>query len=118
MQIAEVTVDTNTGKIRVDQITSVHDSGTIINPQMARGQVYGGTTQAMGFTITEQLGINEQGILRAGTMLEYKMPTTLEMPEFAVDFVETNDPHGPYGAKCIAEPPIYLDYAGGSKCNL
>lgn len=106
VQIAEISIDVQTGKIKVDKIVSVHDSGTIINPQMALGQVYGGATQAMGFTLMEQMGMNGQGILEAGTFLEYKMPTILETPEFAVDFVETNDPHGPYGAKSLGEPPI------------
>ncbi len=106
VQIAEVAVDAQTGKIKIEKIISVHDSGTIINPQMAKGQVYGGTTQAMGFTVYEQMGMNDQGVMEAGTLLEYKMPTTLEMPAYAVDFVETNDPHGPYGAKCLGEPPI------------
>lgn len=106
VQIAEVTVNELTGRITVDRIVSVHDSGTIINPQMAKGQVYGGATQALGFTVMEQLGINEQGLLEGNTLLEYKMPTILEMPQFEVDFVETKDPHGPYGAKSLGEPPI------------
>ena len=106
VQIAEVSVNERTGRITVDKIIAVHDSGTIINPQMAKGQVYGGTMQAMGFTIMEDLGVNEQGLLEGGTFLEYKMPTILETPRFAVDFVETDDPHGPYGAKALGEPPI------------
>lgn len=106
VQVAEVSVNEQTGRIRVDKLVAVHDSGTIINPQMAKGQVYGGMTQAMGFTVMEGMHIDEKGLLAGGTFLEYKMPTILETPEYKVDFIQTNDPHGPYGAKSLGEPPI------------
>ena len=106
VQAAEVEVDETTGKIIVKKIVAVHDSGRIFNPQMAAGGVYGGVAQAFGFTMMEQLGINNQGLLHGGTLLEYKMPTMLDVPELVVDFVETEDPHGPYGAKALGEPPI------------
>ena len=106
VQAAEVEVDETTGKIIVKKIVAVHDSGRIFNPQMAAGGVYGGVAQAFGFAMMEQLGINNQGLLHGGTLLEYKMPTMLDVPELVVDFVETEDPHGPYGAKALGEPPI------------
>ena len=106
VQAAEVEVDETTGKIIVKKIVAVHDSGRIFNPQMAAGGVYGGVAQAFGFTMMEQLGINNQGLLHGGTLLEYKMPTMLDVPELVADFVETEDPHGPYGAKALGEPPI------------
>lgn len=106
VQAAEVEVDETTGKIIVKKIVAVHDSGRIFNPQMAVGGVYGGVAQAFGFAMMEQLGINNQGLLHGGTLLEYKMPTMLDVPELVVDFVETEDPHGPYGAKALGEPPI------------
>lgn len=106
VQAAQVEVDEETGEIHVKKIVAVHDSGRIINPQMAAGQVYGGVTQAFGFSMMEQLGINEQGLLHGGTFLEYKMPTMLDVPELVAAFVETQDPHGPYGAKALGEPPI------------
>ena len=98
VQAAEVEVDETTGKIIVKKIVAVHDSGRIFNPQMAAGGVYGGVAQAFGFAMMEQLGINNQGLLHGGTLLEYKMPTMLDVPELVVDFVETEDPPGPYGA--------------------
>ena len=106
VQAAEVEVDETTGKIIVKKIVAVHDSGRIFNPQMAAGGVYGGVAQAFGFAMMEQLGINNQGLLHGGTLLEYKMPTMLDVPELVADFVETEDPHGPYGAKALGEPPI------------
>lgn len=106
VQAAEVEVDETTGKIIVKKIVAVHDSGRIFNPQMAAGGVYGGVAQAFGFAMMEQLGINNQGLLHGGTLLEYKMPTMLDVPELVADFAETEDPHGPYGAKALGEPPI------------
>ena len=103
---AEVTVDVETGFVHVDRIVAVHDSGQIINPQMALGEVYGGNTQAFAFSLYEDLGIAENGILHGGTLLEYKMPTAMDVPQLTADFVQTMDPHGPYGAKSLGEPPI------------
>ena len=105
IQMAEVTVH-NDGSYTVDKIVSVHDIGKVINEQMALGQVYGGVMQGMASAVTESLAINKEGVYQANTILEYKPPTCLEMPEMAAAFIETIDPYGPYGAKCIAEPPI------------
>ena len=105
IQMAEVTVRED-GGYTVDKIVSVHDIGRVINSQMAMGQVYGGVLQGMAGATLEHLAINEQGVYQANTILEYKPPTMLEMPEVLGEFVETVDPYGPYGAKCIAEPPI------------
>lgn len=87
VQAAEVEVDETTGKIIVKKIVAVHDSGRIFNPQMAAGGVYGGVAQAFGFAMMEQLGINNQGLLHGGTLLEYKMPTMLDVPELVVDLL-------------------------------
>lgn len=106
VQAAEVEVDMETGRIHVKKIVSVHDSGKVFNRQMAEGGVYGGVTQAFGFTTMEQLAVSDQGLLHGGTFLEYKIPTTLDIPELVAEFVETCDPHGPYGAKSLGEPPI------------
>lgn len=105
IQMAEVTMQEDGGYI-IDKIVSVHDIGKVINHQMALGQIYGGVMQAVGFTTLENLSINQEGIFQANTLLEYKPPTILEMPEIIGDFVETLDPYGPYGAKGIGEPPI------------
>lgn len=105
IQMAEVTVYDD-GNYTVDKIVSVHDIGRVINSQMALGQVYGGVMQGMAAVTLESLSINKEGIYQANTILEYKPPTILEMPEIVGAFIETIDPYGPYGAKCIAEPPI------------
>lgn len=105
IQMAEVTVQDD-GSYTVDKIVSVHDIGRVINSQMAYGQLYGGVMQGMAGATLESLAINKEGVYQANTILEYKPPTILEMPEIVGAFIETVDPNGPYGAKCIAEPPI------------
>lgn len=105
VQMAEVTVDEN-NNITIDKIVSVHDVGRVINPKMALGQVYGGVMQGLGLTIMEDAFISDSGVYRNNTLLEYKLPTIKDVPEISVGFVETNDPHGPYGAKGLGEPPI------------
>ena len=105
IQMAEVTVFDN-GSYSVDKLVSVHDIGRVMNINLASGQVYGGVMQGMGAATMESLFINNEGVYQANSILEYKPPTILEMPELNCDFVETIDPFGPYGAKCIAEPPI------------
>ena len=104
VQMAEVLFSSN-GTYTVEKIVSVHDIGRVLNPPMARGQVYGGVMQGLGSVICEDLAINDDGIFEANTILSYKPLTIEQLPEIVIDFVETNDPFGPYGAKCIAEPP-------------
>ena len=105
VQMAEVTVRDD-GSFSVDKIVSVHDAGRVINTQMALGQIYGGVTQAFGAAVTESLSLDGDGIYRANTILEYKPPTFPDVPEIEGAFVGEDDPYGPYGAKCIAEPPV------------
>ena len=105
VQMADVSVAED-GRVTVHKIVSVHDIGRVINPQMASGQICGGVTQALGASLWEDLSLDENGVFRANTILEYKPPTALDVPEIEGGFVETLDPYGPYGAKCIAEPPV------------
>lgn len=103
---AEVEVDINLGKVKVLNIINVHDSGKIINPQLAVMQVHGGMSMGMGYGLSEQLLVDEKtGKVLNGNLLDYKLPTMMDTPELAVDFVETTDPVGPYGNKALGEPP-------------
>ncbi len=103
---AEVEVDLKLGKIKILHIINVHDSGKLINPQLAEMQVQGGMSMGMGYGISEQLLLDEKtGRPLNGNLLDYKMMTMLDTPEIKVDFVELNDPIGPYGNKALGEPP-------------
>lgn len=103
---AEVEVDMKLGKIKVLDIINVHDSGKLLNPQLASMQVHGGMYMSIGYGISEQLILDEKtGRSLNANLLDYKMMTTMDTPELKADFVELDDPMGPYGNKALGEPP-------------
>ena len=103
---AEVEVDTDTGAVRVLRYVAAHDSGRILNPQLAVNQVEGGVSQMLGFTLTEQMLTDPgHGATLNASFLEHKSPTILEYPDIEVIFADVVDPIGPYGAKALGEPP-------------
>ena len=108
--IAEVEVDLLTGEARVVRFWAVHDSGRIVNPTLARGQVAGGVAQGIGYALMECLPSREGRI--EGTLMTYRIPTALDMPEeLVIDFVEAPYSKGPYGAKGIGEVPLMASHA-------
>ena len=103
---AEVEVDTKTGKVRVLDIMNVHDSGKILNHRLAEGQVHGGMMMAIGYALSEQLLYDTKtGKPLNNNLLDYKFPTIMDIGELGVQFVEEDDPAGPYGNKALGEPP-------------
>jgi len=104
---AEVEVDISTGKIEVLEIYNVHDSGKIINPQLAEGQVHGGVGMGLGYALSEQMLFDEKtGKPLNNNLLDYKLPTIMDIPDMGVAFVDTDDPTGPFGSKSLGEPPV------------
>lgn len=108
--VAEVSVDTETGKVEVTQVTSAHDVGTAVNPQAIRGQVYGGIVMAQGMGVLEEVE-EEDGWLQSANLDEYLIPTSMDIPEMEVVIVETADPFGPFGAKSLGEPATEIPAA-------
>lgn len=102
---AEVEVDMPLGKVEVTDIINVHDSGTIINPQLAGAQVHGGMSMGLGYALSEELLYNEKGKPLNDNLLDYKLPTSMDTPDLHVEFVEISDPTGPFGNKALGEPP-------------
>lgn len=103
---AEVEVDINYGKVKIIDIINVHDSGRLINPQLAQMQIHGGMSMGIGYALSEQLLIDKKtGKMLNGTLLDYKLPTMMDAPDLHVEFVEADDPTGPYGNKSLGEPP-------------
>ncbi|MDA8223454.1 xanthine dehydrogenase molybdenum-binding subunit XdhA [Desulfosporosinus sp.] len=104
---AEVEVDIKTGKIKILEIFNVHDSGKIVNPLLAEGQVHGGVSMAIGYALSEQLLFDEKtGKPLNNNLLDYKLPTIMDTPVIGAAFVEKEDPTGPFGVKSLGEPPI------------
>lgn len=101
--LAEVEVDTNTGKVKVLNIWQSHDVGKVINPLTIQGQVEGGVAQALGFALSEAIIHDENGKVRNPNFLDYKILTALDMPKIYPILVEIPDPKGPFGIKGIGE---------------
>ncbi len=103
---AEVEVDTDTGAVSVLRFVAAHDSGRILNPNMAVNQVEGGVSQMLGFTLSEQMLTDARnGVTLNASFLEHKSPTILDSPSIEVIFADVVDPVGPFGAKALGEPP-------------
>jgi putative selenate reductase molybdopterin-binding subunit len=105
-QFAEVTVDIETGQVRVDRLVMAVDGGVIVNPLTASGQVEGGMTQALGFAVSEELLYDPKGRPRELSFEDYHIFTANEMPKLQTIFVETNEPSHPFGVKAVAEIPM------------
>lgn len=106
VNIAEVEVDALTCEVAVKRVAAVFDIGTVINPVSASGQVEGGLTQALGYTIMEKLGTGKDGLYDATRLQTYIIPTILDVPEFDVSFVEYPYSFAPPGAKGLGEIPM------------
>jgi CO/xanthine dehydrogenase Mo-binding subunit len=104
-QAAEVEVDTGTGQVSVLKVWAAHDSGRIVFPQGAYGQMYGGIAQGLGYGLLEDIHFN-QGYLQSLNYDTYMIPTALDVPEIEATFLESSFPEGPYGAKNLAEPVL------------
>ncbi|MBV6397088.1 MAG: hypothetical protein HFACDABA_02693 [Anaerolineales bacterium] len=105
-QFAEVTVDTETGAVTVDKLVMAVDSGVIVNPLTASGQIEGGMTQALGYAVCEEMTWDEQGRMRERDLDRYHIFRADEMPELETIFVETFEPTHPFGVKAVAEIPM------------
>src|SRR5947208_1718940 len=105
-QGAEVEVDTETGVVRVLKAISAVDAGRVVNPIMAEGQIEGGSTQALGYGVCEEMVYDQQGALLTTNLSDYRIFSAVDMPQMESYLVETHDPFGPFGVKAIAEIPI------------
>jgi CO/xanthine dehydrogenase Mo-binding subunit len=100
---AIVEVDPATGQIRIEKMVAVHDSGTLINPAIAEGQIRGGLAQGLGAALLEELVYDADGQLLTGSFADYLMPTAPVMPPITVLHPETPTPLNPLGVKGLGE---------------
>jgi len=108
IQVADVSVDVETGEVRVDRIAAIHDVGRVINPLGAQSQVEGGIIQGVGHTLTEERLIDPaSGTVLTQTLDAYKLPTIADVPEIVVELLDIPDEHlTNLGSKGLGEPPI------------
>jgi putative selenate reductase molybdopterin-binding subunit len=105
-QFAEVTVDTDTGQVTVDRLVMAVDSGVIVNPLTASGQIEGGMTQALGYAVCEEMRYDDKGNAIERDFDRYHIFRADEMPDLETIFVETFEPSHPFGVKAVAEIPM------------
>jgi len=105
-QMVEVEVDEETGEVALTRIIAAHDVGCAINPQNVAGQIQGGVTQAIGHTLMEEVQYSPAGDPLTAGFLDYKIPSSLDLPSIEALIVEEPDDEGPFGARGIGEPPI------------
>lgn len=111
--IVEAHVDPETGWIQIPRVWIAHDIGRALNPALVRGQVEGGVYMGLGEALMEEQAfrrlparLSHALVHKFPSMLEYKSPTSLDMPEIVTDLVETPDPEGPFGAKEVGQGPL------------
>ena len=101
---AQVAVNIRTGKVKVQKYYALQDCGTPINPELAKGQVFGGVLKSIGHAMYEEMLFDDEGHCLNPDLRSYGVPMIGDVPDdFRVELVETDDPHGPFGAKSIAE---------------
>lgn len=103
---AAVTVDRDTGIVTVDGITIVHDCGRIINPIVVEGQIDGGVAQGIGAALFEGIAYDESGNCITSSMVDYILPSAVEVPEIAKDHLENISTMNPLGVKGVGEAGI------------
>lgn len=101
----EVEVDPETGQVEIIKFIAAHDVGKAINPMLVEGQIYGSVMQGIGYALMEEM-ILDQGKILNPDLLDYKIPTMKDTFDLEIALIETNDPHGPFGAKGIGEVGI------------
>lgn len=104
--VTEVSVDVETGQIKVDKVWAAHDCGKALNPLAVKGQIIGSCHMGMGQVLSEEMRYGRGGNLMNPDLLDYKIPSIHEMPEVIPIIVESNDPEGPFGAKEAGEGPL------------
>lgn len=102
----EVEVDVETGEIKVLNYVAAVDCGVAIHPTAAEGQTEGGVQMGLGYALTERYCFDDKGVMQNASFADYKMFSSLDMPELKAVLVPTFEPTGPFGAKSVSEIPI------------
>ena len=95
--MVEIELDKETGHVEVLDYVAVVDCGTVINPNLARVQVEGGIVQGIGMALYENIQYSPKGQLRNNSLMQYKIPTRLDMGKLRVEFESSYEPTGPFG---------------------
>ncbi|WP_064255878.1 molybdopterin-dependent oxidoreductase [Rhodococcus sp. D-6] len=106
VQAFRVAVDTRTGEVRILRSIQAADAGTVLNPEQCRGQIEGGTAQALGASMYEEIITDDAGRVTTDVLRNYHIPQFADVPRTEVYFADTYDELGPMGAKSMSEAPF------------
>ncbi len=106
VHIVDVGVDVETGKVEILRYTAVQDAGKAIHPAYVEGQIQGGAVQGIGWALNEEYVYNDSGVMLNSSFLDYRMPTSLDLPMIDTVIVEIANPNHPYGVRGVGEVPI------------
>ncbi len=106
VHIADVEVDPDTGKTEVTRYTAIQDAGKAVHPSYVEGQIQGGAVQGIGWALNEEYYFDGSGRMMNPTFLDYRMPTSLDLPMIDTVIVEVANPGHPYGVRGVGEVPI------------
>lgn len=104
--VADVEVDPETGKVTILRFTSVQDAGKAIHPSYVEGQMQGGSVQGIGWALNEEYRMSEGGAVLNSSFLDYRMPTSLDVPMIDTVIVEVPNPGHPFGVRGVGEANI------------
>ena len=106
VHVVDVEVDPETGKVDILRYTAVQDAGKAIHPAYVEGQIQGGAVQGIGWALNEEYVYNDSGVMLNSSFLDYRMPTSLDLPMIDTVIVEIANPNHPYGVRGVGEVPI------------
>jgi CO/xanthine dehydrogenase Mo-binding subunit len=106
VHVVDVEVDEETGKVEIARYTAIQDAGKAIHPSYVEGQIQGGAVQGIGWALNEEYYTNDQGHMVNSSFLDYRMPTSLDLPMIDTCIVEIDNPNHPYGVRGVGEVPI------------
>ena len=106
VHLVDLEVDQATGKVDVLRYTAVQDAGKAVHPSYVEGQMQGGAVQGIGWALNEEYFTNDQGQMMNASFLDYRMPTTLDLPMIDTVIVEVANPGHPFGVRGVGEVPI------------
>ena len=110
LHIVDVEVDPETGKVDILRYTALQDAGKAIHPSYVEGQIQGGAVQGIGWALNEEYFVNSEGTMLNSSFLDYRMPTSLDLPMIDTVIVEVSNPGHPFGVRGVGEvslvPPM------------
>ena len=106
VHLADVAIDPDTGKTEITRYTAIQDAGKAVHPSYVEGQMQGGVVQGIGWALNEEYYFDPSGRMMNPTFLDYRMPTSLDLPMIDTVIVEVANPGHPYGVRGVGEVPI------------